>query len=189
MRRISLIIFMAVLSISLLGSGYPAAAAEDVFLKEYQMVGSAEAVARMFVMTMIHYPDNKEECLRRFTILLSDSNLATGTVFNGKQPGPSFKFKLQRLDEKPYVAKSYVQCARPENAYKLPCPDNEPWQIVIKPDPLGSSDPNTVKLFIESTGADSARPITLVKVTEGHGQVWKVSEASSLFVGVRPPAK
>ena len=189
MKRLSLIILMAVLSISLLGGGYQAAAGDDVFLKEYKMVGSAEAVARLFVMTMIHYPENKEEGLRRFTIMLSDSNLSAGAAHNDKQPGQSFQYLLKRLEEKPYVGRSYVQCARPENGYELPCPGSEPWQIVVKPDALGNPDPNRVKLFIESTGADSARPITLVKGVEGQWDVWKVVEASSLFVGVRPPAK
>jgi hypothetical protein len=189
MKRFSLTIFMAVLSVFLLGGGYQAAADDDVFLKEYKMVDSAEAVARLFVMTMIHYPEDKAEGLRRFTIMLSESNLAAGTAYNGRQPGQSFLSKLQRLEEKPYVARSYVQCARPENGYHLPCPGNEPWQIVVQPDALGNPDPNRVKLFIESTGADSARPITLAKEVEGQSSLWKVTEASSLFVGVRPPAK
>ena len=189
MKRMSLTLILPFFCIPVIigAANQKAAAGTDVFLKEYQMVGEAKAVARMFIITMIHYPENKEECLRRFTIMLSQNQLQKGNVYNGLRPRRSFRFLLGRLEEKPYIARSYIQGPGPENGYRLPG-KGEPWEIIIKPDPRGGTDPNRVKLFVECSGADSDRPISLVKAVENNRHVWKVAEASSLFVGIRPPA-
>ena len=45
---------------------------------------------------------------------------------------------------------------------------------------------NAVKVFVVCSGADSPRPIHLKANNRG---VWKVTNASSLFVGIRAPEK
>ena len=178
--------FLVIVSLLVLAAPALKSTAEetDVFLKEYAMAGEPEAVTKLFITAMIQYPENKEECLRRFTILLSDGQLDSGDAYEGQMPGKSFRFLLGQLEQKPYVARSYIQGTSPENGYAPP--EGGPWEIILTPDPLGQTEENTVKLFVDCTGADSARPITLVKNSDG---LWKVLEGSSLFTGVRPPVQ
>lgn len=99
--------------------------------------------------------------------------------YQGYDFGSSMKFLLGQLDAKKYVPASYVQGTSPANGYALPAPPYNFSFTSSQTNPDGS-----VKVFVACSGADSPRPITLVKNDKGH---WKASEYSSLFVGVRPP--
>lgn len=95
---------------------------------------------------------------------------------------------LQRIQlqikGKEYLPRSYIQGATPENGYALPSP---PFTIGCSDNPYsGDVASGTYKVFVQSSGADSPRPVTLKRNDKG---IWKAAEWSSLIVGVRPPAK
>ena len=153
----------------------------ESYQKNYQEVKSDPAkTAALFVMAMLSYTENETLGTQAITLLASPEQLSPGLVYNGLQPGPSLKGHLKRLKEKPYLARSYFQGTSPENGYQL---SELPYNVIVHPDPRGPSSPGRVKFFIPCSGADSPRPITLKE----DGGAWKVSEASSLFVGIRPP--
>jgi hypothetical protein len=87
-----------------------------------------------------------------------------------------------QIGNQPHIPRSYVQGAIPENGYALPDP---PYPFAFQSNPhSGDEASGEYKVFIVSSGADSARPLTLRRDEEG---IWRAREWSSLLVGVRQP--
>ncbi|MCA9605079.1 MAG: hypothetical protein KC619_05770 [Myxococcales bacterium] len=140
--------------------------------------------AAMFVVAIEAFTRGADLGLACFTIAIDASELVAGDVYKGRAPRRMTIDDLrQRIGAKPYVARSYFAGTSPEEAYRLP---DGPLQVRIRHqerDPLG---PERAKLFVHSTGADSPRPIVLVRNDRG---LWKAKSWSSLEVGVRPPVE
>ena len=154
----------------------------ELFLEAYQDLGDdPERVAGLFALAMLTFTRDEALGTAQITAMLTDADLGPGDVYQGRQPGPSMRNHLKRLQEKPYLARSYFQGTTPENGYRIPA---DRLAVDIKPDPVGNAGPDRVKLFVVCSGADSPRPMTLARNDQGR---WKVAEASSLFVGIRPP--
>lgn len=89
-----------------------------------------------------------------------------------------------QLANYPYVINSYFPGATPENNYT---PGAAPFNFELTANKYsGSVASGQIKLFIKSSGADTARPVTLKKNNKG---IWKAHEFSSIVVGIRKPAK
>jgi hypothetical protein len=114
------------------------------------------------------------------TMLLHPDRLRSGRAYQGREPGQHYRDLLRIARAKPYIARSYLIGAAPDNGYQPAEPFGVRWQPHAQPSP--SSD--RVRVMLHSSGADTPRPVTLRKGSDG---IWKVDEASSLFVGVRPP--
>ncbi len=99
-------------------------------------------------------------------------------------PPARFRFVAERLEGKEYLPNSYILGTSPENRYQ---PLHPPLVIRFSTNPH-SGDPSEgrVKLFIECSGADSPRPITVEKNKDG---MWTAVEWSSLLTGIRPPVQ
>lgn len=89
-------------------------------------------------------------------------------------------FVTRYLAPKPYLARSYLTGTTPEDGYTAPA--TRTVQLTRNTSSVVSED--RIKVFVACTGADTPRPITLLRNNRG---VWKALEYSSLFVGVRPP--
>lgn len=89
-----------------------------------------------------------------------------------------------QIDRQPYMLRSYVKGATPENGYRLPTP---PYVFEFSANPH-SGDPasGTYKVFAACAGAASPRPVTVQRDDQG---IWKAREWSSLVVGVQAPAR
>lgn len=87
-----------------------------------------------------------------------------------------------QIGSSPHIPRSYVQGAAPGNGYRLP---ELPYVVRFAYNPHGG-DPASgrCKVFVHCSGADSPRPVTVVRDAQG---VWRASEWSSLLVGVRAP--
>lgn len=92
------------------------------------------------------------------------------------------RFVEERLDGREYLPNSYIVGTSPENRYR---PQQPPLVIRFSGDPR-NADPasDRVKLFVECSGADSPRPVTMTRGTDGK---WTATEWSSLLTGIRPP--
>ncbi|MCB1325436.1 MAG: hypothetical protein H7A21_20520 [Spirochaetales bacterium] len=89
----------------------------------------------------------------------------------------------RQLQQHPYLPNSYIRGTSPENGYALPA---GPFVFEITRNRYsGEEESGRIKLFIRSSGADSPRPVTLVRNNRG---VWKAKEYSSIVVGIRAPA-
>jgi len=94
----------------------------------------------------------------------------------------------QRLARDPNIARSYAG-GTAQNDYR----DFDPANLRIEIDTNYSAqrqgvdypEPGKAKFFVKSGGADTPRPVALARNRAGY---WKVTELSSLSMGVRPPA-
>ena len=81
-----------------------------------------------------------------------------------------------------HLPRTYVVGATPDNGYLLP---EGPLALRISRNRYsGSEEDGRVKVFVACAGADSPRPVTVTRDTQG---LWRAREWSSLLSGVRPP--
>lgn len=162
--------------------GLPATVEDLVALRD-RIATTPEGGAAVLVVAMIAYAQDAAVGTKFLTVALEASKLVDGPDgFKGKQPGRMVLIDAaSRIGKAPHIARSYVQGATPQNGYALPAP---PWRISGREQP-GDVQADRGKTFVRSTGADSPRPVHLVRNERGH---WKATNWSSLEVGVRAPA-
>lgn len=83
-------------------------------------------------------------------------------------------------DQQPYTARSYFAGTSADNQYALPS------TLTVNADstsnPHNGNTDTQAKVFVTSTGADSARPLHVGKNDKG---IWKANNWSSLLMGVK----
>ncbi len=84
-----------------------------------------------------------------------------------------------QVRKQPYLPLSYVRQATPQNGYALPAP---PYEVECAANV--DSEGGSTKVLVGCSGA-TARTVTVKKDEQG---LWKMSEWSSLLVGIRNPA-
>ena len=89
------------------------------------------------------------------------------------------RFLKDRMKEKEYLAEAYFEGATPENGYEPPAP----YVVILQPDRHGKMEEGYLKLFMKTSGADSARPVQLRQKEEK----WFLWEYSSILTGIRIP--
>lgn len=87
----------------------------------------------------------------------------------------------RQLRPKPYLIRSYFLGTSPANDYSLPA--NLKLEITTNKH-SGCREEGRIKLFLNCSGADTPRPITLVMQSDG---IWLAHEWSTLIMGIRPP--
>jgi hypothetical protein len=156
---------------------------EEFFELRDKIASTPQGGAAVFVVASIIYVQNPEvgrQCL----IIASDKSLLSPSSkgYQGFDFGSSTNFLIKQLDEKKHVPHSYIQGTSPDRGYML---NSAPYKIACATNPYsGNEQDGMLKVFVQCTGADSDRPITLVRNDKG---IWKAKEFSSLMVGVRPP--
>lgn len=120
---------------------------------------------------------------RHWVIIATDrqwlSQSKSEQAYRGYDLSNSANFALKQIDDKKYIPYSYLKGTSSTNGYEA---GEAPYKIEIERSVDGGD--GTVKVFVKTTGADTARPITLKKNDSG---VWKGFEYSSIFVGVKAP--
>lgn len=134
-----------------------------------QMNSEPEGAAAACIMALNIMTENKSsgtEALKLINPEVSHSMLQLA----GRQLGP-----------KPYLIRSYFLGTSPANDYSLP----ENLELEITTNKYsGSREAGRIKLFLNCSGADSPRPITLMKKSDG---IWVAHEWSTLIMGIRSP--
>lgn len=146
-----------------------------------------EGGALVFIIALINYAsaDNQAEGMKMVILSMWEENVVKSEApgnFNGYILHRSDLDRLNRISEA--TARSYVRGTSPDNSYTIAAGSIE-IGFRSQSKHAGSERSGTKKVFVWSSGADTARPITLKRNTRG---LWKVSEFSSLLVGVRPAA-
>ena len=85
------------------------------------------------------------------------------------------------MDHKGYFARSYFNGTTPENDYT----PSEPFTITVYDNPNGHRNEGYCGLFLQSTGADGQRPVTM-RLKPSTGQ-WFLWEDSGILMDVRIP--
>ena len=111
------------------------------------------------------------------------ASIAMLNVLQGPQPlsARNIQFLRDRLNGKTYKPFSYFEGATPQNGYA----PNTPYQITVSEQTHSYPEQGRATLFIQSGGADSARPVTL-RLKPSTGQ-WFLVEHSSLLLDMRTP--
>lgn len=146
-----------------------------------QLASSPEGGAAVFILALKLYSENPtigEQCL---VIAVDRSKLQSGGVYKGMEVS---RFDMSRLKEQvqryPYIANSYFVGSSADNGYTF----NVPTEMNCSENPhSGDINSGEFKIFVKSSGADSPRPIRMLKNNRG---VWKVAEWSSIIMGIVP---
>lgn len=128
------------------------------------------AVAALAVAVLCNYEHDPDETHRMMDFL------------RGPQPlnGVDKQFIRDRLKGRSYIIRSYLKGATPDNNYT----PTTPYSVEVSENSYSRSEQGYVKLFVQTSGADSPRPITLrQKASTGQWFVWK----ESLLTDVRKP--
>ncbi len=162
--------------------GLPSTVEELVALRD-RIATTPEGGGVIMVLSLLAYAQDPALGTKFLTVAIEAKQLADGSDgYKGKQPS---RMALQcfrdRIGRAPHIARSYVQGTSPADGYALP---PAPWTIAGREQP-GDVQPDRVKTFVRSSGADSPRPVLLLKNDKG---LWKANSWSSLEVGVRAPA-
>lgn len=146
------------------------------------VANTPEGGAAMTIVALIVLSENESLGMQMLTVALDRSNLQKGSVYKGFAPHRSLNYHLGRVRSWKNGVYSYVQGATPQNGYQLP---NGELVFRFSRNRYSETSPENIKVFVESSGASSPRPVRLIKNNRG---VWKAKELSSLFLGVAAPA-
>lgn len=143
--------------------------------KKYMEQGNnAEAVVKMWfegIFTkLLNKNEAKGEAIMSLVMVNYDWKTSAGTM-------TIFRDKLAN---KPYIFSSYIKGTKVDDGYST---DGKPQEIEItrtqeQPD-------GRFKIFVKTSGAETPRPITLIK--EKKTGLWLIEEFSSIFVDVLKP--
>ncbi len=165
----------------------PSSLEEFIALRD-TLARTPQGGAVVFVLALLIYTKNHtlgEQCL---VIALDMSVLVEGETYKGY----ALHHKDRKFIEKyigkdsgtEYLPNSYVAGTEREKGYALPAGrlTFRFFSQEQKPD----ADPSAAKVFVASTGADSPRPVSLVRNVKG---IWKATNWRSLLVSIKPPPR
>ena len=142
--------------------------------------------AAMLVVALHLYTTDEDLGRQCLTVAVDRGRLVEGPEgYRGWQLGKRDLRRIQsQLADQPYLPRSYFQEATPEAGYEL---DEPPHALAFSYNPY-SGDPasGVYKVFVECSGAPSARPVTVKRNNRG---IWKADSWSSLITGVRAPVQ
>lgn len=156
----------------------------DAFLALRDRLGhDAVGGAALFALALMQYVADPVANEAYVTVMLHMSHLVDDPAgYKGRRPHHALLRNLRdRLVGKGHIARSYAQHTTHANGYALPAT----LAIKVRVQSNSALEPDRHKVFVHSTGADTPRPITLVRNDKG---LWKAFEWSSLEVGVHAPS-
>jgi hypothetical protein len=151
-----------------------------------QIATTPQGGASMFIIALMMYVQSSDNDFAPLTVAITKSHLQENSKgYKGYMPNPSdLRLIKDQLNYHPYLPNSYVINTSPQNGYELP---SERLAFTFSTNKYsGSEEEGSLKLFVPSSGADSPRPIKVVRNDKG---IWKADEWSSLLVGIRTPPK
>jgi hypothetical protein len=175
-----------VTTLSTVEIGHPPQSIEEFVALRDRIADTPQGGAVAMVVALLIYAKDRVLGEQALTIAVDRGRLQEAADgYRGWQvrKRPLQLIQRQILDS-PHIPRSYFLGTSPESGYQLPEP---PLRIECRSGPYsGDEDTSTYKVFVTSSGAPSARPVTLHRNQRGF---WKAFEWSSLLLGVRPPAE
>ncbi len=146
-------------------SALPTGVEEFVSLRD-QVADSPAGGAAMFVVALYLHTQDRALGLQCLTVAVDRNQLTEGREgYKGLQPARRcIQNWRDRVLSKPYIAASYFLGTSPGGKYALPAP---PFVIGFKEVRNPYQKEGQAKCFVYSSGADSARPITLIRNNRG----------------------
>lgn len=126
--------------------------------------------AALTTLVLLNYENNVEKTIEMLNVLKGPKPLSIYDI----------QFIRDRISDKPYVVASYFEGSNPTNNYEY----NKPLKITIHEDKYSYDNEGYAKLTIQSSGADSKRPIVL-REKDGKWYLWE----NLLLADIRKPAR
>ena len=123
-------------------------------------------------------------CALNMYVQNKDVGIETMNLLRGPRPMNAYdiQFLRDRLRDKTYLPLAYFDGATPQNNYT----PRRPYTIQVLSDPRPQDiEPGYIRLYLQTAGADSPRPIKLRQ----KGSNWYLWEYSSILSGIRIPAQ
>jgi len=137
---------------------------DESYFKDYY------TAAAIYVATCCLYEENTDECLDMIDYLNGPDDVSKYDI----------EYIRDRLLGKQYKTYSYFEGATPDNDYTA----SQPYTITVNNNPYSFDEENIAKLYMQSSGSDSERFITLrLKPSTG---IWYFVE-SGLFADIKIP--
>ncbi len=144
-----------------------------------------KGASALFIIAMATYVKNPNLGTKFFTLIIDryyiTKNCRNTATFKGYCPNRSALYHIRRLKRMSYLPGVYISGTNVSNSYAF----NLPAEISFNQVTVRGKE--RVSMYISTTSGNLARPLTLVKSSNGY---WKAKNFSSLFVGVsRVPTK
>lgn len=149
------------------------------------VAGTPQGGAAMMVVALLLYATDEALGAPCLAVAVDRGRLQEGDGgYRGWELRPRDRQLIRsQAGGRPHLLRSYVQGATPDSGYRLPDP---PYRIACGANPYsGDVEEGRFKVFLSSSGAASARPVTVRRNRRG---IWKAEEWSSLLLGVQAPA-
>jgi len=162
----------------------PRSVEEFVTLRD-EIAGTPQGGAALMIAALLVYAEDSDLGQQCLAAAIDPQRLEEGLKgYDGWQLRSRELSLIQsQIRHQPFIPRSYVRGATPENGYQLPDP---PYIFDFAVSPYsGDPESGTYKVFVSCSGAATPRPVTVSK----HGPLWKAYEWSTLVVGVRTPAQ
>lgn len=164
---------------------WPRSAEEFITLRD-RVAREPQGGVAMMVVALLLYAGDEELGRSCLAAAVDRDRLEEGPEgYGGRQLGRrDMQLISRQIGSQPYVPRSYVKGATPENGYELP---GSPYLFEFSYNPYsGDPESGTYKAFVVCSGAASPRPVTVCRDDRG---TWKAREWSSLLVGIRKPVE
>ncbi|NJO87731.1 MAG: hypothetical protein HC831_01310 [Chloroflexia bacterium] len=156
----------------------------DDFVKLRDKIAKTpEGGAAIFMLALKIYTDDPKLGKQCLVVAVDRNSLREGEVYKGYEllSADMELIKRQIINKDRKLPNSYIKGSSPENNYKV----KPPYVFEFMSNPSsGDAETGTYKIFVKCSGADSPRPITLVK---NNREYWKASSWSSVLVGIKKP--
>ena len=127
--------------------------------------------AALLIPALCQWPTNQAEATKMINYLKGPQPLSPREI----------QFINDRFKGKEYLPFSYFEGATPENGYK----PTMPYTVVVSENPYSYQEQGYAKLYLQSRGADSPRPVQLrLKPSGGEWFLWE----QMLLSEIREPA-
>ena len=127
--------------------------------------------AGLLIPALCLWPINQNAALEMLNFLKGPQGLSTREI----------QFMNERFRAKEYLPFSYFQGSSPENGYK----PSRPYTVIISTVPTSFDEDGYVKLYLQSSGADSPRPVQLrQKPSSGEWFLWEQMLLSDIRIPV-----
>jgi len=168
-------------------NGWPTTLADfDAFRTEQSSTPQGAVVSLLAALDL--FSKNEEEGRKALILILDIGSLTTDTSAKGYKGFNVSKNTLdlvrRQLSQNPNLTGSYLPGSSTQNGYT---PSAPPYSFSLTANRYSGEVKNgAIKLFVPCSGASSPRPVSTKQNSKG---AWKVSEFSSLLVGIAKPAK
>jgi hypothetical protein len=143
-----------------------------------------EGGATLFLLAFKIFNENEELGHQCLVVAADQNSLTQGTVYRDFQLMKNeINLMKSQLSQNRRIPNSYISGTKVDDNYEVQLPYNYEFTTNAY---SGDESKGSVKLFVKCSGADSPRPLIMIKNDKG---IWKASQWSSVLVGIKKPAK